>query len=525
MSAGETPGTTPSSGGITSEELAGWLDLVRRDPKRDFAPEDDLATAFWERQLQHVDYEVVSSFLNVGDSRRDEEDEDLDQAEDDMLESLLEQVRVEAEKSESKGGRRVDKEERLSLEARAVAISARATALEAARSENALGLDEARLDELRRGIELAGSDWRERFADALVAAAVEALTNDRLELLSRPLSEAVVETHNVRDLADVLDLLEGVVGRVKQAEGVAASQRLGARLLGEDALARVFEHLARPALREEDQRALAQASGPLGTLLGSCGPSHLEAALEAALMQDHLELRQQLLAYVERQAAGREEVLGTRLQEVSLDAGREILGVLDRLDTDAARAELRHAEHNPSPELRVEAVALRAAHDPGGLRDELARLAAEEDARVRCAALTTMARHRVKEAGPLLVQQIQDPGFHKRPLDERKLAFATLHSLSPARAEALAIDLCGKGAAKLGLARAEDESRVVAIQLLGERSRSPAALEVLDRVRDKWSNAEHVRAAAAAAATAMRARAGDSQAEHGGERRGRATER
>lgn len=510
--------------GITREELATWLDLVRRDPKRDFAPEDDLATAFWERQLAHVDYEVVSSFLNVGDVRR-EDDEEVEQAEDDMLEALLDQVRVEAERSESKGGRRVDKEERLSLEARAVAISARATALEAARSKHALGIDEARLEELRQGIELTANDWRERFADALVAAAVESLSNDRLDLLSQPLSEAVVESHNIRELADVLELLVGVVSRVKEGQGVAASQRLGAHLLGDNAFSRIFEHLARPALREEDQRALAVATGPLGTLLASCGPAHLEAALEAALMQDHPELRQQLLAYVQRQAPGREGVLGKRLREVSLDAGREILNLLDRLDTVAAHAELRHAEQNPSPELRVEAVALRAAHDPGGLRDELARLATEDDPRVRCAALTTMARHQVKEAGPVLVKQIQEPGFHKRPPDERQLAFATLHSLSPSRAESLAIELAAKGGGKLGLARAEDESRLVAIELLSRHSRSSTALEVLDSVRDKWSNAEHVRSAAGAAATAIRARLEDSQADDGGQRRGRATER
>ena len=133
------------SPGVTLEEVHALMDLLRRDPSRDFAPEDDLATAFWEKQLEHVGYDVVDSFLAVGAIDDDDESET-------EFERLMSDARgeVAAPDGEASGRdtrdsgvkRRTSASERLSLEAHATALAARASALRAARSSGALALTE-----------------------------------------------------------------------------------------------------------------------------------------------------------------------------------------------------------------------------------------------------------------------------------------------------------------------------------------------------------------------------------------------
>jgi hypothetical protein len=115
-----------------------------------------------------------------------------------------------------------------------------------------------------------------------------------------------------------------------------------------------------------------------------------------------------------------------------------------------------------------------------------------------------MARHKVKEAGPALSQRIQSPTFQKLAPDERRLAFDTLHSLSPVRGEAVALEVAERsGMLSRG---AQDETRLSALELLARVGSQPATAEALEGIARKWSNAEAVRKAAAEAAAAIRAR-------------------
>jgi hypothetical protein len=154
----------------------------------------------------------------------------------------------------------------------------------------------------------------------------------------------------------------------------------------------------------------------------------------------------------------------------------------------------------------VEAVAIRAAASAEGLRDELSRLTTDPDSAVRMAALRTMARYKVKEAGPPLVQHIQSSGFHKLPLEERQLALDTLFGLSPARAESLALDLCLKSS--MITREAVDETRILAIGMLERHGHSAEVVEALDETAAKWGNSQGVRNAAAQAAATLRVRLG-----------------
>ena len=166
-------------------------------------------------------------------------------------------------------------------------------------------------------------------------------------------------------------------------------------------------------------------------MLAALGSEHFDAILGAAARAENEEIQKPLFGYLSTNAAGNEKKLGDLLSQSDLPRGRALLTILSRIDSDEAREALGAAEMSASPELRVEAVAMRAAASTEGLRDELAALSNDTDPHVRVAALRTMQRYKVKEAGPALVQTIQSAGFAKLPLEERRLALR-----DPARAVA-----------------------------------------------------------------------------------------
>jgi hypothetical protein len=120
------------------------------------------------------------------------------------------------------------------------------------------------------------------------------------------------------------------------------------------------------------------------------------------------------------------------------------------------------------------------------------------------AALKTMQRHKVKEAGPPLVQYITGSAFNRIPVDERRLAFETLWALSPVRAEEVAMDLVAK--VPLITRESVDDTRVVAVDMLEAHAATADAVTVLEKAADKWSNSQTVKTAAGQAATALRMR-------------------
>jgi eukaryotic-like serine/threonine-protein kinase len=483
--------------GLKREELCALLDLLRTDPGRDLSPEDDLTTLFWEKRLEHVSHRAVSSFLAV-------------QAEDagqDEYRELVRETGEELERShEPRAGKRTAFSERLSLEARAIAIAARANALEAARSAGAVGLDDGTRQALANGLDLGADEWEDRFVSALVEAIGDALAHDHVDALAPAVRAAVADQAATQTLAPFLGMLLRIVDRVAAREPDSGQVRrdLIRRLLHNDTLGSVLREVGRPPVRQEDRLAIARFAGPLETLLSELGPEHFDAVLATTAHVEVEEVRPPLMKYLAHHARGNEQKLGALLADSQLGRARAILAILARLDTDAARRALKKAERNASAELRVEAVAVRAARSAGDLKEELTALSADADPAVRVAALRTMARHKLKEAGPALSQRIQSPIFHRLSAEERRLALDTLHSLSPIRAETVALEIASRNS--MITRSSHDETRLVAIELLGRVSGEPKFAATLEELAKKWTNAEPVRAAAADAARAIRAR-------------------
>jgi hypothetical protein len=298
-------------------------------------------------------------------------------------------------------------------------------------------------------------------------------------------------------------VIERVAGRATMPG--QARRDLTRRLLDVEAVGTVLREASRP-VRDEERVAIAGFGAPLEALLSDLGPEHFDAVLSACVHTGVDEVKSALTTYLAKHAEGNEEKLGQLLGDADLGRARVMLAILARVDNDAARRALKNAEHSASAELRVEAVAIRAARSAGDLKDELTALLADPDPAIRAAALRTMAHYTVKEAGPALSKRIQSPAFHKLALDERRLALDTLQMLSPARGEAVALELASR--AGIITRGAHDETRLLAIELLARVSSEPGTLEVLDELSEKWSNADAVRKAAAEAAQVIRARLG-----------------
>ena len=489
--------------GATEDELRALVALMLLDPGRDLAPEDDLATAFWEKPLEHVQCVIVGSFLAVSDAGDDDHGQDeLEAVRDAALDEL-----DGAGGGSAQPKRRGAATEHLSLEARAIAFSMHATALRAARNASALALDAPVRESLAKGLALGAEEYDARFASVLADAWLDALDDGRSELTVEPMRGALHDHVVARTLPGFFELLLAVCDAMAaRSPGEPWRAQVVAAVFDEATLAALLKEIARPMVDEADEAAALDAVPGLEAVFAELGAGWFEPVLATAAKIEADAVRAPLAGYLAREGLGQEAHLGELLTTVDASRGRVLLAALEAMGTDEAREAVHRAEASPHAEVRVAAVALRASTSREGLRDELARLSSDDNPEVRQAALRTMARFRVMEAGPPLVARIQSRAFHRLPLDERALALRTLWALSPARAEALCVDLC---ATRPVLRReAIDETRVLAAELLGERAQMAESAAELKLTLASWGNSDAVRGAMETAAAEIRRRLG-----------------
>lgn len=343
----------------------------------------------------------------------------------------------------------------------------------------------------------------ERLARVVAAAAREALDADRPALLGEPLARALRDQS--RD-GTVLDLLQ-LFGSVRlQLADAKAEQRLVRAVFDREVLTELLREVTRAGTDPGHQRRVARCAGPLDAILSELDEDAFQIVLNAATNVSSVEMRRVLFRYLDAHREGHEAALGRALADADVAKARVIMDVLAKANTREARRALKEAERNPSAEVRVEAIMRRARGGTDGLRDELVALAEDDESAVRRAALTTIARHRVKDAGPALVQRIRGAAFHKLDVAEKRLALDTLRELSESRAVDLAIELCAR---KSVLRReAVDDTRIAAIEFLGEHGSGVSVEKALSAASSVWSNTEDVREAAEEALGHVRQRSG-----------------
>ena len=470
------------SRGLTLDELRGTLTLMLLDPSRDLPPEDDLATAFWERAFAHVTCEAVDT-LAEGDA-----------AEREAFYGQADEVEVMAAEAAQRAS---------TLEAKAMAVTTDRAAFEQPSRGRSSPM---RLDDVVRSVfasqlDVSRDKWSERYVDALVEGYLDAALNRDAPLVLASLRKSAADL--------VVAGRFGVVAQLHEA----LLARLAHRVKGED-LARLGTALTNALFGAETLELSLQwlqrepADVPkFEPVLRALWAAELPTALAALAGTSDGPLREALTRFIERVLPGHEAEVSGAIAGMDPSVAVGLVGLLGRAGTPEAKRALAQLAAADDATLRIEAKVLLAS-SADQVQGELMQLLESGSALVRMAAQRAVTRHSIKQAWPAIARQVRAPNFHELGADERRELLQTLVALSPDRGEPMAVELMKKG----GVFTSEDRetSRALAAEALGSYSRSPATLTILREVsQTRWGTSDETRAAAASAAKQIAARIGE----------------
>ncbi|MBL9027611.1 MAG: serine/threonine protein kinase [Myxococcales bacterium] len=485
--------------GVTEQELRALCEVFLIDPARDLTPEDDVASALWERRNQHIKYDVINVFAEGDAADREAFYEEADQ-----LEGVAQRA------ADERANR---------AEAAAMNVKVDADALKVAKAAaQVLALDSVAKKAIGAQLETNPERWSERFVDVLADAFVDTTKRKDVKLVADPLDASVRDLVLSRRFDVLFPMWEAIRRAV---EGAVRNQRPPLQNAGQvgPTLTRsmfgpeTLRLLLVEAVRSNQQAIMGgggQAGGAvdldrlaqqLNVVLSELGHEHV-APIVAVLDQiPHDGLRQVLFAFLQRTMAGRENEIAERIPQMSIETARPLLRLLATIRTQGGFDALRRLASSGNVTLRCESVAY-LAQSPDQLRDELGRLAEAPQPELRQAALRTMAYHQVRAAGPLLVKRVQDPTFNQLPVPERRELLTALFALNPQRAEQIAMEVVQKHG--LLVDEALEQTRALCAELLGQNAKSMEALDaVLQASKRRWWNTQPLRDAALVAAEAI----------------------
>jgi len=466
--------------GLTVEELRSLLEILMLDPGRDLPPEDDLVTAFWEKALPHVEYEVADAFAEGDAAAREKFYDESDK---------VEQAAAEAQRSKISA-----------IEARAMAVSTDRERLGASAGASAMSLEAAVKAAYVTKLDVPAEEWSERYVDALVEGFVDAIRRRDAELVTGSLRRSSADLLVAGRIDIVARLLGSLVDRIERRASPkdrrALESMITAALFGEEALDIALRKVA------EDGTKL-DAFAPVLRRLPDAEIPRLVAALGGTCPEP---LAARILELVGQKLAGHEDALAQVAATASPEVRTKILELLSGARTSEARAALARLAEGADPALRVE-LRILTAGDENQLRQELGELFDQGSAAVRTGAYRTLVKHAVRSAWPIVKRAYDRAGFHDLGTEERREMLRALVSLSPEHGEPVVVELLEKGG--LFQSEAKQTSRAIAASVLGETSSSPAVIAALEAVAQaRWSASESTRQAARDAAERIRARKG-----------------
>ncbi len=462
--------------GLTLEELKETFTLMLTDPSRDLPPEDDLAAAFWERAMAHVRCDVVDAFAEGDASEREAFYSESDQIEQMAQTASSEQVSR--------------------LEARAMAVSTDAGALRAGKTKGAMAVEDVVRSVLAKQLVLTSDQWSERYVDALIDGYIDAAVNRDAPLVLASLRKSTADLVVAERLPIAIKLHDALLAKLAtklQGQNLARlSSALTNAMFGAETLDLSLKYL----------HAHPEAVRTFFPILEVITPAELRRVLIALRHDPPPQVRAILLRFVERAMQGQEAEVAAAAAGLHADLVFAILAVLARANTQEARQALVLMSQSEDVNVRVEAKLLAAGE---GAHNELTAMCDNAQPLVRMAAVRAARRHQVRNAWAGISRQVKDPNFHERGADERREFLRALVALAPDRGEPMALEIAKKGGVFTSGAR--EESRVAAVEALGEISASPQVASALrELAQARWGTAEETRAAALAAADLITAR-------------------
>jgi len=472
--------------GLTFDELKGVFTLMLLDPGRELPPEDDLAAAFWERGLVHVEYDVVDAFAEGGAAERE-----AFYAESDELEQL----------ASSAGTHETDR-----IEARAMVVSTDKKALSGGRAASPFALPPHVRDAFANRLDLDAAAWSERYVDALTDGYIDAAVHRDAPLVLASLRRSSADLVVAGRLGIVIQLHDAIVIRLGERLQGQNHARLASALtnalFGADTLDLILKSL----------HANPDSLGVFEPILDIINPIELPRVLAAYRSEPPRPVQAALIRFITRSMRGQEPQIAAAAIGLSPEAVNGLLGMLARANTQEARAALQLvATSSEDVNVRVEAKVLGEGE---AATNDIAALLEHAVAVNRVAALRVLARYRMKNAWPAVARLPKQADFNERGQDERTETFRALILLSPERGEPVTLDMARKGGVFVSEGR--EATRIAAIDVLGELSKSPAMITALREIaQSRWGTAEETRAAANDAANHIQQRLGGGAGEGG----------
>ncbi len=414
--------------------------------------------------------------------------------------------------------RRATEEKANRAEAAAMVIETDQAALKAARiAASALALDPVAKKALGVQLSMTPERWSERYVDVLTEAILNARRFEDTELIYEPLDSSTRDLVLQRRFDIVFQMFDAVAKALEayapRNEVAAIKAEVSRGMFSPETFRLVMKEAVRTApvgvqppegFVAVDLDALARDLMPVVSALG---PAHLDVAFDLVGNMPHEGLRKVLLGYLERILPGREAEIVDRVMTLDIEIARPILRILAAVKKPGATEALRRLAGCSNAMLRCEAIALLST-SPEQLKDDLAQLAETGTPDLRIAALRTPRAPPGQAGGPALVRRVQDATFHQLGVDERKEILGALHALHLLRAEQILAEILEKRGL-FSTDEAVEQTRVVAVELLGRESRSMEALQsVLKEARRRWGNSPQLREKATTAAEAIAAKLG-----------------
>jgi hypothetical protein len=464
--------------GITLDELRAMLGLMMLDPGRDLPPEDDIITAFWEKALPHVEYDVVDAFAEGDAAAREAFYDESDK---------VEEMAADAQKAKIN-----------SLEARAMAVATDRARLGTQQTNSPMALEDVVKAVYANQLALAPGEWSERVVDAIVDGLIETAMRREPQLVLGSLRRSscdLLVAGRIDIVAQLLgSLCERVDRRIPPKDAPKLKAALTGALFGAEPLDIALRKLA------EDPSKIEIFRNVLATLPGVELP-RLLGALRVPCPEPLIIV---ILDFMGRHLAGAEEEVAKVAAVCPPEMRSRLFELLARGHSPGARAALAQLAQMEDPAVRME-IRILTASNPDEVRQDITPVLEQGAPMARLAALRMLVKYNVRAAWPSVKRLYEKQGFHELGADERREVLRALIALSPEHGEPLLVELLQKG----GVFRSEarEATRSIAADVLGELSHNPAVGAVLQEVANaRWSASEDVRNAARSAADRIASR-------------------
>lgn len=480
--------------GLERDEYLQLLQIFQLDPQRDLAPEDDLSTVLWQKELPHIQLQLVSTFQ-------------LDDAQDQeqfLEDCAQEQPRIQARQQEAL---------RLQIERTRILLSLGADALAEAQgmahqaqqeihqviNATHVGLLQAReLRQLKAAIEQPQPPIEQRLPVVLVQALKEALRGQQdHETIVRALRLMMGRLVQSDRVLAALTMYGRLASHLEQRELLA---QLTGQIMSDDVITRIIESYGRwlddeqNAAIARDERNLRYLKELLLNVDGRFAPQLVQLYRKAQRERGLVIL---CYGYLHRHYRGHEDTIGQLLGELPVAHGKKIIELLLQEQRPEGLRALRFADKNPETAFRLAVLELRAQHQGDELESQLHGLAHDPDPHTRIRALQVAQKHRAKNLTPLLLKRIEDDSFFDLPYSERRLLLGLLLDNDHKQAYRICLELLKSHGLVANDTR--NTTRILAVELL---THMPATADVIAALQEatkrRWWNSKELQEAAQA---------------------------